>query len=62
MLYYQTKEILYVMRFLGHKNIKNTLVYVQLAEAISKTDDQYVCKAARTVEEAKDLIEKGSNS
>ena len=59
MLYHQTKDILYVMQFLGHKNIKNTLMYVQLAEMISKGDDEYVCKAAKTLEEATKLIEIG---
>ncbi|MBS7651890.1 site-specific integrase [Candidatus Bathyarchaeota archaeon] len=33
-LYHQTKDILYVMNSLGHKNIKNTLIYVRLDEAI----------------------------
>jgi len=48
------------MRFLGHKNIKNTLIYIQLEEAIFKReDDEFICKAARTVEEAKTLIEAG---
>ncbi|MDW8040546.1 MAG: site-specific integrase, partial [Nitrososphaerota archaeon] len=48
--------ILYVMKLLGHKNIKNTLIYTQL---INFQDDEYVCKVARTIEEAKQLIEAG---
>lgn len=44
------------MQMLGHKNIKNTLVYTQL---IQTKDDDYVCKTAKTVNEAKDLIEAG---
>jgi len=60
MLYHQTKDIIYVMRFLGHKRIKNTLIYIQLGEAIFKDeDDAFICKAARTAEEAKPLIEAG---
>ncbi|KYH40429.1 MAG: site-specific recombinase XerD [Candidatus Bathyarchaeota archaeon B26-2] len=60
MLYHQTKDILYVMRFLGHKNIKNTLIYIQLEEALFKKDDEeYVCKAAKSLDEAKTLIELG---
>lgn len=48
------------MKFLGHRNIKNTLIYIQLAEAIfTKEDDEFVCQVARTVEEAKALIEAG---
>jgi len=60
MLYHQTKDILYVMRFLGHRNIKNTLKYIQLEEAIFKEEsDEFICKAAGTVEEARPLIEAG---
>ena len=59
-LYHQTKDILYVMKFLGHKNIKNTLIYVQLEEAIYRSQsDEFICKVAETVEEAKELIEAG---
>ena len=60
MLYHQTKDILYVMQFLGHKNIKNTLKYVQLEEALFKEhNEQFICKTAKTIEEAKKLIESG---
>ena len=44
------------MRILGHKNIKNTLVYTQL---VTFEDDDYVCKAAANVKEATELIEAG---
>jgi len=56
MEYHKTKDILYVMKMLGHKNIKNTLVYTQLIEF---KDDEYVCKVAKNVEEASQLIETG---
>jgi len=59
MLYHQTKYILYVMQFLGHKNIKNTLIYIRLAEMISKSTDEYICKAADTLDDAKQLMETG---
>ena len=60
MLYHQTKDILYVMRFLGHKSIKSTLIYIQLEEAIFKRrDDEFICKTAKSVEEAKVLVEAG---
>lgn len=59
-LYHKTKDILYVMNFLGHKNIKNTLMYVQLEEAIYKDgSDDYISKAATTVEEVCTLVEAG---
>jgi len=44
------------MQLLGHRNIKNTLVYTQL---ITFEDDGYVCKAASNVKEAAELIEAG---
>ena len=59
-LYHQTKDILYVMKFLGHRNIKNTLIYIQLEEAIFKEQkDGFICKAAKDADEAKELIEIG---
>ena len=56
MEYHKTRDILHVMRFLGHKNIKNTLIYTQL---IDLEEDEYVCKVAENIEEAKQLIEDG---
>lgn len=60
MLYHQTRDILYVMEFLGHKSIKNTLMYIQLETAIFQEGrDEYISKAARNAEEACRLIEHG---
>jgi len=60
MLYHQTKDIIYVMRFLGHKNIKNTLLYIQLAEVLfEEATDQYTVIVASNVKEASELIEAG---
>jgi integrase len=56
MEYHRTKDILHVMQLLGHKNIRNTLVYTHL---VTFESDDYVCKVAKTVEEAKTLIETG---
>jgi hypothetical protein len=41
---------------LGHKRLENTLVYTHL---VSFRKDDYVCKVAKTVEEATALIENG---
>ncbi len=54
--YHKTKDILHVMQLLGHKNIQNTLVYTHLVQFES---DDYVCKVAKTVKEAQELIESG---
>ena len=60
MLYHETKDILYVMQFLGHKNIKNTLRYIQLDYALFRhLAEEFVCKVAATLKEATQLIEAG---
>jgi integrase len=56
MEYHRTKDILHVMKVLGHKSITNTIKYTQL---IKSSDDEYVSKVAKTVEEARALIEAG---
>jgi integrase len=56
MEYAKTKDILHVMKVLGHKNIKNTLRYTQL---VHFKEDEFICKAAKTVQEASQLIEAG---
>jgi len=60
MLYHETKDILYVMKFLGHRSIKNTLIYIDLEIACHPhgTDD-YTTKVARTEPEICSLIEAG---
>jgi integrase len=56
MEYHKTKDILHVMQMLGHKSIKNTLVYTHL---VSFETDEYVCSAVKTMKEAATLIEQG---
>lgn len=56
MEYAKTKDILYVMKILGHRNIQNTLLYTQL---ISFESDEFHSATAKTVEDAQKLIEAG---
>jgi integrase len=56
MEYHKTKDILYVMELLGHRDIKTTLIYTQLIQFES---DEYHSAVAKTVEEARSLIEAG---
>jgi integrase len=56
MEYHRTKDILHVMQLLGHRTLKNTLVYTHLVDFAS---DEYTCKPATTVEEATKLVESG---
>jgi integrase len=59
MEYHRTKDVLYVMQVLGHKNIKNTLVYIQLEEALFADQIDFVSKVAKTEKEACEIIEAG---
>ena len=56
MEYYKTKDILHVMKLLGHKNIQNMLIYTQL---VNFEADEYHSAVAKTIEEACELIEAG---
>lgn len=54
--YAKTKDIPYVMKLLGHKNIQNTLIYTQLSNF---DNEEYHSALAKTIEEAKKLVECG---
>jgi integrase len=56
MEYAKTKDILHVMKMLGHRNIQNTLLYTQL---ISFENDEFHSATATTVQDAQKLIEAG---
>ncbi len=60
MLYHQTKDIIYVKEFLGHKKIENTLKYVQLEKTLFMgQNDEFHAKVARKLKEACKLVEAG---
>ena len=54
--YQRTKDILHVMKLLGHRSIQNTLIYTQL---VNFESDQYHSATAEATEEAEELIEAG---
>jgi integrase len=56
MEYHKTKDILHVMQLLGHKDIRNTLVYTHL---VNFESDEWICKVATTKQERVSLIESG---
>ncbi|UCH03338.1 MAG: hypothetical protein JSV20_10375 [Candidatus Bathyarchaeota archaeon] len=56
MEYNKTKDILYVKELLGHRDIKTTLIYTQL---IHFESNDFHSAVAKTVEEARKLIESG---
>jgi integrase len=55
--YHKTKDILHVMRLLGHKSINNTLIYTHLIDF--EQSDEYTSATATTIEQAQKLIESG---
>lgn len=61
MEYHNTRDLLHVMAFLGHKKSDNTLLYVQLDEKLfaDKKDDQWIVKAVNDEKKAIELGEIG---
>ena len=58
--YHKTKDILHVMNVLGHKRIENTMIYINLENAIFQTtNEEFHVKVAKTPEEVKGLLETG---
>ncbi len=55
--YIRTKDIVHVMKILGHRCIKNTMIYIDLAGL--DDNENYVCKIGSTKEERINLIESG---
>jgi len=60
MKYYKTKDIIHVKQLLGHKSIKNTMIYVNLEAALfDQASEGFTCRVAKTPEEISALIEAG---
>jgi integrase len=55
-LYAKTKDLLLVKETLGHRSISSTMKYTDL---IQFQDDEFVCKVAKTVKNAQELVESG---
>jgi len=60
MEYHKTKDILWVMRMLGHNSLKTTLIYIDLETALFReSNDTFSVKVATSLEEACKLLEVG---
>jgi integrase len=59
--YHRTKDILHVQELLGHRNIRNTLIYITIEKGLFAecVADDYHVKVAKDVEEAVKLVEVG---
>ncbi|MEM3578430.1 MAG: hypothetical protein QXX51_08330 [Candidatus Bathyarchaeia archaeon] len=60
-LYHQTKNILLVKEYLGHASLENTLLCIQVEQAIFglTNDDEYNVTATNNKEEIKQLLAVG---
>jgi integrase len=56
MLYYKTKDILYVKQQMGHKKLETTLIYTQL---VNFREEEWTCRVAKSLQEACQLVEQG---
>jgi hypothetical protein len=60
MEYHKTRDIHHVKQLLGHKNIRNTEIYINLEEAVfNSTNDEFHVKVAEKPGEIKALLEVG---
>jgi hypothetical protein len=60
MLYHETRDVIYVKEFLGHKHLDTTLLYIQLEKALFQTtSEEFTVKATKDPEEIKALLEVG---
>ncbi len=57
MAYAQTRDLLYVMKILGHRSITNTIRYTQLVDF--KDGESFICKVAKSADDAVKLVESG---
>ncbi len=55
--YHKTKDILFTQHALGHRSLHSTLRYTQLVNW--ENEDEFLCKVAKSLEEASSLIEAG---
>lgn len=60
MLYHQTKNIVLVKEFLGHKSLDTTLLYIQIEQALFKDENEgFEVQAVKEPDEIKGLLEVG---
>jgi len=60
MLYHQTKDPYYVKQFLGHKELRNTEIYINIERTLFEPgSDEFTVKVTDKAEEVKALLEVG---
>jgi hypothetical protein len=61
MEYHRTKDIIYVQHFLGHKDIKNTMIYITVEYTVfgAGANDEFSVRVTEKPDEIKTLLEVG---
>jgi len=60
MEYHKTRDILRVKEMLGHRDIDNTMLYVQVEKTLFEDDnDEFIVKTAKDPVEIKSLLKVG---
>jgi hypothetical protein len=60
MEYHKTKGIIHVKELLGHRDTRNTMIYITIEKSLFQyKNDEFYCKTASSIEEASKLIEAG---
>jgi integrase/recombinase XerD len=58
--YHKTRDILHVQQLLGHRDLRNTLIYINLEKALfQNADEEFHVKVAENLDEACKLLEVG---
>ena len=54
------KDIVHVQQVLGHRDIKSTMIYITVEQAIyQELEEHFISKIAKTAEEARELVDLG---
>ena len=60
MEYHRTKDILHVQQFLGHKDIKTNMIYINIEQALwMNNEDDWISKVSHDITEETKLINAG---
>jgi len=58
--FHKTRDILHVRQLLGHRDLRNTLIYINLGKALfQNADEEFYVKVAENLDEACKLLEVG---